>query len=575
MRWTLLAAVVAVAGVVGWTAFNPAPHTGGDNAGYVALAYSLLEHGTYTEVFDPVRPPHTKYPPVFPLLLAGLMALGARTWVSLKAVAFLSTLGAVAFTYLWAERRLGAVWGAGVALVLALSSAVVYYSHWILSDPTFLFFTVLAVWALERADEGDGADGGDGAGERRRDRADGGPGTGAGRERGSATPWLVVGVVGAGLAYFTRSAGLPLVVAVVAWLALRRRWRALVVTAVGLGVPALLWMLRSRGVGTADYTAEFWLLDPYDPGRGRVGVGGLLARFLANLQGYVGTHLPGGVVGGHGVALVALGVALVALALVGWYRRGRARPGPAELFLPLYAGLILLWPQIWSGDRFALPLYPLLFVYGASALKDVVGARSRTLAGIAGATALLVLVLPAGRSWMGQVQEAQACGAAVRLGGPFACYGPRVGAFVEAAGWAGANLPEGSSVLTRKPRIFFALSGVPSRTFPFDESTDAHLSLAASLGTRYELVDQWDGQAGRYVVGAVRGDPGAFCSVRGFGEGWSTQLLGILGDRRGEGTADEASVRIQTCPGGYVVADGSAPYDPSSPRIPLLDGLDR
>ena len=26
-------------------AYNPAPHTGGDNAGYIALAYSLVEHG--------------------------------------------------------------------------------------------------------------------------------------------------------------------------------------------------------------------------------------------------------------------------------------------------------------------------------------------------------------------------------------------------------------------------------------------------------------------------------------------------------------------------------------------------
>ena len=107
LRWALLGVVIAVSSGLVWTAFNPAAHTGGDNAGYITLAYSLLKNGTYTELFDPAQPLHTKYPPVFPALLAGLMALGARSWTSLKAVAVLSTVGASALTYLWAERRVG------------------------------------------------------------------------------------------------------------------------------------------------------------------------------------------------------------------------------------------------------------------------------------------------------------------------------------------------------------------------------------------------------------------------------------------------------------------------------------
>lgn len=175
------------------------------------------------------------------------------------------------------------------------------------------------------------------------------------------------------------------------------------------------------------------------------------------------------------------------------------------------------------------------------------------------------------------MQEGQACAAAVRVGGPFACYGARVGAFVEAAEWSGANLPGGASVLTRKPRMFYVLSGVPSRTFPFDEASEAHLVLAESLGSRFELLDQWDGQAGRFVVAAVRGDPGAFCAVRAFGADGGTQLLGILPpELRGQGIASEdGSVRIGSCPVAYVRGDGDAPYDPSSSKIPLLAGLDR
>ena len=152
-RLLALAISLFVSAVLVVSAFNPAPHNGGDNAAYVTLAYSLAQHGTYTDLYDPAGLPHTKYPPVFPGLLAVLLLLGARTWTALKAVTALSTIAAVGFTFLWAERRLGPWPACAVALLLAISSAVVYYSHWILSDPLFVAFTMAALWALEGADE--------------------------------------------------------------------------------------------------------------------------------------------------------------------------------------------------------------------------------------------------------------------------------------------------------------------------------------------------------------------------------------------------------------------------------------
>jgi 4-amino-4-deoxy-L-arabinose transferase-like glycosyltransferase len=537
--------VCAVAAGLVAGAFNPAPHTGGDNAAYLTLAYSLLQDGRYTELFDPAGLPHTKYPPVFPALLALLMALGFRTWVAFKSVAAVATVAAAAFTYLWAERRLGPSWAAGVALLLAGSSAVVYYSHWILSDPLFLALTMMSLWALDRGDE-----------------------------EGAPPGWLVLGVVGAALAYFTRSAGLPLVVAVLAWLAIRRRWRPLAAAAAGMGLPMALWMLRARGAGQGEYVSEFWLVDPYDPSLGRVGLGGLVGRVGDNLVGYVGTHLPAGMVGSQGAVVTLLGVVLVLGALAGWALRLRARPGPAEIFLPLYAGLILLWPVVWSGDRFVLPLYPLLFLYAAGALHRALRARARVMLTAAGAGAFCVVFLPSLGSWTRAAADASQCGALVRRSGPFACYGPGVEAFVQAAGWAGANLPEGASVLTRKPRLFYVLSGVPSRTFPFSDDPAEHLRLADAVGSRYEMFDQWDGLAGRYVAGAVQRQPEAFCAIGGFGVDGATQILGIVpAERGGGGGTGPADVRIAACPPSYTTATPGQAYAPSSSRVPFLDRL--
>lgn len=550
MGWALPLGVAVVTLVAVVAAFNPAPHTGGDNAGYVSLAYSLLKHHTYTEVFDPAGLPHTKYPPVFPAVLAGLMLLGVRTWVGLKSVAVVSTVAIALLTQLWARRRMGSLAATAVALLVALSSAVIYYSHWILSDPLFVAFTLLSLWALERTAEPESG-------------SSGGP------------AWLALGVTAAVLAYLTRSAGLPLLVAILAWLALRRRWRALAASVVGIGVPALLWWLRSRSVAHTGYGSEFWLVDPYTPDLGRVGIGGLLGRLGTNLVGYVGTHVPGGIVGTRGGAVTLLGVVLVALAAVGWARAARGRFGATEIFVPLYAGLILLWPVVWSGDRFALPLFPFLFGYAALSLRWGAQRWGRGPGTLVAAVAFLVAFLPAVKSWTGVLQEASACGAMVRARGAFGCYGPRVESFVEAAGWSGANLPDGAAVLTRKPRIFYVMGGVPSRTFPFTDDPAALLALADSLGARYVLLDQWDGQATRFVAGSVRRDPGAFCALHGFqGDGGGAQMLGILppGERPGVSSGEEP--RIVRCPASFVRGDGNASYASSSGSIPLLLELD-
>jgi 4-amino-4-deoxy-L-arabinose transferase-like glycosyltransferase len=551
LRWTLLVVAMGVSVVVVALTFNPAPHTGGDNAGYVALAHGLVTTGTYTDAFDPEGLPHTKYPPVFPAILALMVALGARTWAVLKLTSVVATVATVGLTYLWTERSIGAVGAFAIALLLSLCSGVVYYSHWVLSDPVFVTLTVAALLAFARADEEE-----------------------------AHRWWLPLGVVAAGLAYFTRSAGLPLIMALLVWLALRRRWRAAGWSAATLGLPMLLWWLRGRSEGVAQYGAEFWMVDPYRPAFGNIGVFDLVRRVIANLAAYVFEWAPAGIVWAGGPPLAPLGVLLALVTIAGWVLSIRSRIGPAEIFFPLYLGLILVWPLTWGGDRFFLPLYPLVFLYGALTLREIVG-RLPTLAG-SGVTALavLILLLPAGREWLGEVGRARTCSAVAEQLGHWACHRPEIEYFAAAAVWSATRLPAGSAVLTRKPRHFYVLSGHASRTFPFDEDPAAHLALADSVGARYLLLDQWDGQAVRFVGSAITEQPGAFCYLRPFGqpEQGGAQLLGILApaDRVFAVAEDEETgVLMGTCSEEYSVgpASGIANYT-SSGRIPLLDGLD-
>ena len=66
---------------------------------------------------------------------------------------------------------------------------------------------------------------------------------------------------------------------------------------------------------------------------------------VTNAGRYLGSHIPAGFVGRPGSMTMILGVLLFVLALVAWLRRMR-NPRVAELFAPLYLGLILLWPEV-------------------------------------------------------------------------------------------------------------------------------------------------------------------------------------------------------------------------------------
>jgi hypothetical protein len=499
------------------------------------------------------------------------MLLGAKTWTLLKTVPMLFSALSVLGAYLWASGRRGHVFAAAVALLVGISSATIDASHWVLSDPTFVAFTLFGLWALERSGRASSD------AEPTKPATDPPPDSSTHAAARRTALYAVLGGACVLLAYFTRQAGLPLLIAAGLWFTLGRRWRALAAYAVAAGIPIFLWWLRTQRVGQATYMGEFWLVDPYDPSLGRIGVGGLVGRFGDNLIGYVTRFIPGGIVGGQTTWAVLVGVLLALLALWGWTVAVTRKVGVAELFLPLYLGLILLWPVVWSGDRFALPIYPLLFFYAGEGLVSALsrwGKPTIVAAALIGSAAVAV---PAFGYWTRSVSTARVCASAARVAGPYACWGAGVNEFVRTALWSRSALPPGSAVLSRKPSIFYVMSGVPSRTFPFSTDPAVLFAEVRNTGAHYLVVDQWDRQAFTYMGEVISQRPEAFCAVGGFDprEGSvGTLLLGIRPDTpRPAVDAPPIQISLERCPPEMLAAGAAAPIPSySSSSVPLLSG---
>jgi hypothetical protein len=477
---TYAGAIVALSLVLSALTFQPTPHTGGDNAAYITLGRSLLERHAYLELYDPAEPPHTQYPPVFPAILALAMAVGLQPWIQLKIIIALFGAAAAGMSFLWIRRKGRPVLALGVATLIAFAPGVLGEQHWILSDVPFWCFTITALWAFERLPP-------------------------------NLRSRFSIAIAATVLAFFTRSAGLPLALAAIAWLALRRRWRQLAIFAAVLVPLAFAWWLRARTHGGVDYVSQFLFLDPYSPSLGRVGIADLYTRATTNASNYVQYHLPILLTGRSTTSLISLSLIVLALAVVGWTRRVR-RPTVAELFLPLYLGLLLVWPAVWSGERFLLPVLPLILFYAGDAVVWIAN-RVKPRAGFsAAAGAFVVLLLLAVPGIALEVRVGSECTLRYRLGERYPCLpSAEWRDFFSIAEFAGDALPENAAVISRKPTLFYILSGHPSRIYPFSDQPGAFFAAADSAGARYLVFDFLDRPTQAYVRPIVLRRPNAFC----------------------------------------------------------------
>lgn len=356
------------------------PHLGyfHDDSIYWISAKSLADGAGYRIASLPGAPFQTKYPPLYPLLLAGVWRVWPEFPANLRLAVLLSwMMAAASVAASWvAFRDLGARHAVALAALVALNPWVALGGVSLLSELPFLLLAVAALALTERA-----------------------------RKRG-APAWLAAAAGGvAGLAYLTRSAGIVLLLAGPLALSKRRR-RALLYAAAML--PAVAgWTLWSHWRHTAANDALSVYYTDY--------LGYYLRDLhLADLPLVVWTNLNSMVCSLGGLFVFGLGDGvwgrsaariLAAAAVAGTVRLARRRGWKAyHFFAAAYAALLLVW-DFTPDQRFLVPILPVVVAGLGCELENLAGVlraawnggrASRAIA--AGVSALLgVGLLIAGR----------------------------------------------------------------------------------------------------------------------------------------------------------------------------------
>jgi hypothetical protein len=469
--------------------FNPKPFIGGDNFWYMILGESLRTGHGYRDLWLPTAPLHTHYPPFYPLMLA-VIGWFSNSVIAFKTLSLACTTAAVGLTYTIARRRTGeTALAVGAALLVAAAPAIVEYSHWELSEAPFLLLVTLSLYAFIRDPEG------------------------------HDLSVFALGAAAALAAYLTRSAGVALLVAIAAGLALSKRWTQLAWFAGVSAVIVLGWSLYVRwaaagGGATTTYGQEFFYRDPYRPELGHVTLSDLFSRVVTNLKVYALSAWPQ-TIGGRDVGRgpgTAFAVLLGGSVLVGLLRRMRKR-GVPELFACAYAGLILVWPQAWSDQRFLLPLVPLAALYLVEAIAWGAGRRRSLAYGAAGICIGFALL------------------ANLRIVGSILPYPDVFADFVDASKWIGDHTESGAVVISRKPQILYWYGHRPGDVYPFTPDADSLVRFLDARNTRYVVVDNLYGTTGRYLVPAIQRHITRFRLVHQVGSP-PTYVLEYLGGAR-------------------------------------------
>lgn len=420
-----------------------------DGSFFVTLALNLLDHGRYTVDGFPFADygHHATWPPVFPLLLAAVIAAVGLHWWALKLLMVMSALAALYFLLRFWD---GEEEGAWAVLLTALSPAFFLFAHHTMSEVPYLAAVAASLWAIQRARTWPGA-------------------LGAGLVAALAflTRGYAVTLLPAALLYYLGRGGMP--------------WGRRMASALAFALPLVLAIGAWKAY--TDFVAGHFPLD-YITQRFGTG-GGLLSEMLRSPMAYVqrlwwhdGRYplvLMVPVVdlreALHNDLLALSSLALLGLCALGWWSQVRRRVGILEIWLPI--ALAFQFVPRETAARYWLTFVPFLFYYLLRALgylQERLGSRLPLR------KAGLVLLLGAGAAGLG-----------MHLLHPerLRFVDPDLIGLRDLALWAGDHLPADATVVTRHWHRFYAVSRRNTLTL---DQLQAHLQEVLDTGRPLYLV---------------------------------------------------------------------------------------
>ena len=321
--------------------FDKKLSTGGDNVCYIALCESIISGKGYKEIYKPDEPAAKHFPPGFPFLLTIPHLLFGRNIMAFKIWVFLMGMVSTILFYLILQM----IWKKGVNFLLplfAINPLFLKYHSVILSEVPFIFSSLLFVYLFLKW------------------------------EKEGRFLYLIFSVFASIFAYYVRSVGIAYFPAILLYLLIRKKYREFLVAFLIIFVLILPWLIRNRYAGGGEsYFAQFLWKNPYAPELGRITFLDLLKRIWHNLKMYSGFLMSKILLIGKINTFASLIITGLMIAGFIFTLLKLRKVNILHLILIFYMGVVLIWPEVWTGARFILPVFPFVLYFVSKSVEKI------------------------------------------------------------------------------------------------------------------------------------------------------------------------------------------------------------
>lgn len=451
--------------------FDSKIFTGGDNADYFALGKAISLGEGYTNIHLSGNPAGNHFPPGYPFILGIYMWIFGYGVIGLKILNGCFLFGTIIVTYFTIKKMSQSKQMAIVTTLFLLFNAhFLYYGSIMMSEVPYAFFFVLGILLLTYID----------------------------LSKAFYKNWKLLALILVILTViYIRTVGITLFGGVLCYFLLKRKISYALVTFFAVIMLLIPWQIRSHNLGGNGYVKSLISKNPYYKVEGTLDFSDLMARIGNNTQRYITKEIPNSIFPGievqyinkeglyHGASASfwVTGLFLIALIIIGLlYRKNNGIRVLIGAILVFSFTILLLWPEIWYGIRFILPLAPILLylvLNGGTAVIDWSIIKVFKTKSPPKWTPYLLLfgVLMLTPSLKKTHKRANSN------------YNLNFQHFMDLADWC-KKLPDSSVVVCRKPNLFYIGSGIKSCGFLYEDDHEKQMELLKERKMTHVLLDQ-------------------------------------------------------------------------------------
>ena len=506
----------------------------GDNIYYYSLGKALNQGDGYSTIIYLKKSPHAHFPPGYPFFISKLIKVFPDDIQTVKkANGVLLYLSVVLLFFIANITTRNSILAFCVACLTSMQKELLRYATIMMSEPLFIFLTLSAILIAILLITG---------------------------RIGTKRPWMfwIFFVLYGGLiayTYLVRTMGLSLILALIGWLGIFAiwslvRWRKAiknedtehvlpyrqqlwksallcVLTIVAVGTAKLSWDTRNKNLGLSGKDYENTFFKKANNGD-MEGLEDWKARIISNTTNFItqwipqATYVKDPVDREHKptVSEWIWGSLLIVVLIAGCLYLSTG-----SLLMLFYVGLtvgvLILYPEWYSGVRYIVPIIPILIFLFLNGLSSIVWGLYKILKVKVSPLlpqALLVLLV----TFIGMVPkytEAQKFYRDnARMASWFSIKDINAKNYLEASRYLGDSLPADARAICRKPEITYMFSNYRATNgFPHYADPDTIYNMLRRDSINYLIVDNWFRHAYVTLFPCIQKYPEKFKMVKQFG----------------------------------------------------------